>query len=60
MPRPHATCATLAVARSIVGENPSRAASAVTSALQAQPFFVKSRRAEQLSEDRGEVFSILI
>lgn len=56
VPRPHATCATRAVASSIVGEKPSRAASAATSPLQEQPFLVKSRRAEQLREEYGEVF----
>jgi len=48
VPRPQATCATRAVANSIVEENPSLVASAATSALQEQPFLVKSRRAEQL------------
>lgn len=48
VPRPQATCATLAVAKSIVDENPNLAASAVTSALQEQPLLVKSRRAAQL------------
>lgn len=50
MPRPQATCATLAVAKSIVEEKPSFEASEITSALQEQPFLVKSRRAEQLME----------
>jgi hypothetical protein len=40
VPRPQATCATLAVAKSIVDENPNLAASAVTSALQEQPLLV--------------------